>query len=127
MSAARPPGWPTVIPRLIASDPGVLARFLKRVFGAVGEVQLDRPTELAVGDSVILVSDGGGARGGTTAFLYIYVDDADLTYAKALAEGGAALEAPLDTPYGDRRAMIRDPAGNTWQIATYSPRSGDGT
>jgi PhnB protein len=27
------------------------------------------------------------------------------------------IEAPLDTPYGDRRAMVRDPFGNVFQIA----------
>jgi uncharacterized glyoxalase superfamily protein PhnB len=51
------------------------------------------------------------------AFLYIYVDDADQTYQKALAAGATTVEAPLDTPYGDRRAMVRDPFGNIFQIA----------
>ena len=27
------------------------------------------------------------------------------------------MEEPLDTPYGDRRAMVRDPSGNLYQIA----------
>ena len=110
MSAPRPPGWPTVIPRLIASDAEALARFLKRVFGAVGEVQLDRPSELAVGDSLILVSDGGGAREPTAAFLYIYVDDADATYAKALAECATSLESPARHP--------------VWRPPRYDPRPG---
>ena len=51
------------------------------------------------------------------AFLYIYVDDPDRAYQRALAAGATTLEAPRDTPYGDRRAMVRDPFGNVFQIA----------
>jgi hypothetical protein len=51
------------------------------------------------------------------AFLYVYVDDADLVYDRALSAGATSLEAPLNTPYGDRRAMVRDPFGNVFQIA----------
>jgi uncharacterized glyoxalase superfamily protein PhnB len=52
------------------------------------------------------------------AFLYVYVTDADATFERAVAAGAATLEEPLDTPDGDRRAMVRDSWGNTWQIAT---------
>ena len=51
------------------------------------------------------------------AFLYIYVEDADVAFRRALAAGATTLEPPLDTPYGDRRAMVRDPFGNVFQIA----------
>jgi len=50
--------------------------------------------------------------------LYVYVDDTDATYARAIAFGATSLEDPRDTPYGDRRAMVRDPCDNLWQIAT---------
>ena len=38
-------------------------------------------------------------------------------YERAIAAGAVSLEDPRDTPYGDRRAMVRDPFGNLWQIA----------
>ena len=38
---------------------------------------------------------------------------------RAVAAMAEVLEEPSDVPYGDRRAMVRDPSGNTWQIATY--------
>ena len=38
---------------------------------------------------------------------------------RALQAGARSLEEPSDTPYGDRRGMIKDEWGNTWQIATY--------
>ena len=31
----------------------------------------------------------------------------------------AMIEAPQDMFYGDRRATVKDPFGNTWQIATH--------
>jgi uncharacterized glyoxalase superfamily protein PhnB len=53
------------------------------------------------------------------AFLYLYVADTDATYKRALKAGAVSLEKPTDMPYGDRRAMIKDPFGNDWQIATF--------
>lgn len=50
------------------------------------------------------------------AFLYVYVDDAEEAYRRAVAAGATSLEEPLDTPYGDRRAMVCDPFGNVFQI-----------
>jgi len=45
------------------------------------------------------------------------VADADETYRRALEASAETLEAPQDTPYGDRRAMVRDPYGNVFQVA----------
>jgi uncharacterized glyoxalase superfamily protein PhnB len=50
----------------------------------------------------------------------VYVPDTDLSYQRAIASGATIVEEPRDLPYGDRRAMIRDRRGNTWQIATHS-------
>jgi uncharacterized glyoxalase superfamily protein PhnB len=66
---------------------------------------------------MVMVS-GVEVRAATRVFLYLYLDDVDAVYARAMALGATSLEAPKDVPYGDRRAMIEDPAGNTWQIAT---------
>jgi uncharacterized glyoxalase superfamily protein PhnB len=51
--------------------------------------------------------------------LYLYVDDADATYQRALKAAAVSLEEPTDMTYGDRRGMVQDPLGNIWQIATY--------
>jgi uncharacterized glyoxalase superfamily protein PhnB len=101
---------------MVVKDPARAVDFLHEVFGAVGEVQGDRPTEIVIGDSLIMVT-GVGARDEFAAFLYIYVDDADSTFRRATAAGAVVLEEPIDTPYGDRRAMVRDPSGNILQIA----------
>ena len=119
-SDPTPHGWPTVIPRIILADQqqaAALAAFMRDVFGASGETPADRPGELRFGDSLVMVS-ATDERPPATAFLYVYVEDVDATHTRALTEGATLIEAPRDLPYGDRRAMVEDPWGNTWQIAT---------
>jgi PhnB protein len=112
----RPAGYSSVTPRLFVADPEAQVEFLRSVFDASGEVHPGRPTELRVGDSLVLVGSTA-EREPFPAFLYIYVDDADTTYQRALNAGAISVEQPLDTPYGDRRAMVRDRFGNVYQIA----------
>jgi PhnB protein len=113
-----PDGWHTLTPRIVTNDVPGLVDFVRRVFGANGDVQEERPTVLRIGDSVLMISDVG-PRPATPAFLYVYVDDAEATYKRAVDAGAKSLDAPLDTPYGDRRAMVEDRWGNVWQIATF--------
>jgi PhnB protein len=89
------------------------------VFGAKGDLSANRPAEMRIGDSVIIVSDGGGLREPMPAFLYVYVEDTDAIYERAIHAGAESLEVPTEMPYGDRRAMVKDAWGNLWQIATH--------
>jgi uncharacterized glyoxalase superfamily protein PhnB len=116
-SNAAPEAWHTITPRIVASGAEELVAFVKQVFGATGEYQTAVPAQLQIGDSMLMISDAG-PRNEMTAFLYVYVDDTDATYRRAHSAGARSIEEPLDTPYGDRRAMIEDKWGNTWQIAT---------
>ena len=115
--ANRPDGWQTVVPRLVVRDTAAQVAFLKAVFGATGRHLVDRPSEIRIGECMILVS-GPDARPPMEVFLYVYVDDVDGVHARAVAAGARSLEEPVDLPYGDRRATISDTAGNMWQIAT---------
>lgn len=114
----KPKGWPTVIARIVVPKAAELVEFVKAVFQARGDYRSDRPSVLNIGESLLMISDAG-IREGATAFLYVYVSNTDETYKLALNAGARSLEEPSDLPYGDRRAMIEDPWGNTWQIATY--------
>jgi uncharacterized glyoxalase superfamily protein PhnB len=118
MSQSKPIGWPTVMPRIVTSDVAGLTGFLRTVFGAEGELRSAAPTEVRIGDSMILISDGGGVRQAMPAFLHVYVENADAAYQRAIAAGAESIEAPADMPYGDRRATVRDCWANVWQIAT---------
>ena len=117
----RPSGWPVVIPRIVTQDVEGLVRFIKRTFRAKGRYHEERPAELRIGDSIVMVS-GLAGRESAPAFLYIYVDNVDATYRRALKEGAMTMEEPQEMPYGDRRAMVKDKWGNRWQIATYRER-----
>ena len=115
----KPGGWHTVTPRIVARDAEQLVAFIKQVFGATGDYSRERPAILTIGDSMIMISDAG-VRDPAPAFLYVYVENADEIYRRAIGAGAVSLEEPAQTPYGDRRAMVADAWGNTWQIATYS-------
>jgi len=50
--------------------------------------------------------------------LYMYVEDVDAVYERAIAAGGESRGKPANQFYGDRSARIIDPLGNHWGIAT---------
>jgi PhnB protein len=94
-----------------------LVDFLRRVFEASGDFSAGAPSQIRIGDSLLMLSEAG-AREVFPVFLYVYVTDVDKTYQRALDAGAVSLEAVWDTPYGDRRGMVRDAWGNVWQIAS---------
>jgi len=97
MGKSTPPGWHSVTPRLVVKDPAAPVEFLKKTFHARGEFSAGAPAQMRIGDSIVMVS-GVGPRDPMPAFLYVYVDDVDAAY---------------------RRAMVKDSWGNDWQIATH--------
>ncbi|HEY8527293.1 MAG TPA: VOC family protein [Acidimicrobiales bacterium] len=107
-------GYRSVTPRIFVDDVAGQVRFLREVFDAAGEVEPVRPVDLRIGAAVVMVSSTA-ERDPFPAFLYVY--DADAAFRRAAAAGAEVLEEPLDTPYGVRRAMVRDPFGNVFQIA----------
>ena len=119
MGKTIPEGWHSVTPRLIVRDVAREVTFLKEAFNATGDLIADRPCQMKIGDSIVMLS-GVEVRELMPAFLYLYVDDTDAAYERAIKAGAESLEDPRDTPYGDRRAMVRDPGGNIWQIATHN-------
>jgi uncharacterized glyoxalase superfamily protein PhnB len=121
---AAPEGWHSVTPRIVARGVEDLVAFIKRVFEATGEYRSDVPSVVKIGDSLIMISEAG-VRAPMGAFLYVYVSDTDKVYRRAVAAGARVLEEPSAQPYGDRRCMVEDRWGNTWQIATRSERKGD--
>lgn len=117
MPSHIPAGYHALTPRVFVDDPAAMVAFLVAAFDATGELIGDRPAEMRVGGDLILVGSTS-ARPATSSAFYLYVPDADATYARALAAGASAVDEPRDTPYGDRRAMVADTFGNSWQIAT---------
>jgi PhnB protein len=118
-----PDGIHSVNAFLVVEDPEALIAFLTQVLGgrAVHRSVFAGRTmhaEVRVGDAVIMIGDADG-RPAVPAMLYVYVDDCDAAYARALAAGAASLMEPADMFYGDRHGGVRDVSGNTWWIATH--------
>jgi PhnB protein len=118
-------GIRSVTPYLAVQPAAELIQFVKRAFGAeellrtvgsAGGVH----SEVQIGDTRVMIG-GGGAWGGTPTptGLHLYVPDADQVYRIALEAGADSLYAPVDQPYGDREASVKDVAGNHWYIATH--------
>jgi len=117
MNKYIPDGWHSITPRIVADDVPQLCGFLEQVFYATIETRRE-PCQIRIGDSLVMLSSAG-VREVMPAFLYLYVEDTDATYGRALSAGAESIEEPADMAYGDRRAMIKDPGGNIWQIATH--------
>jgi uncharacterized glyoxalase superfamily protein PhnB len=74
-----PDGWHTVTPRIVVHEAKHLVEFLRQVFGATGEYRQALPSEVRIGDSVVMISDAG-TRTPTTEFLYVYFSQTNATY-----------------------------------------------
>src|SRR5260221_552651 len=105
MNRFQPDGWHTVTPRIITAKPDELVRFVKEVFRGQGEFHVNRPAEIRIGDSIIMISNGDGLRKPVSAFLYVYVENVDETYQGAVKAGAESLEIPSAFLSGKRRAM----------------------
>jgi lactoylglutathione lyase len=117
MTKQPPAGWQSITPRIVVEDAAVFISFLQVVFGATGEFNADAPSQISIGDSRLMISEAG-EREPFPAFLYVYVDDVDATYARAIDAECESIETVRETPYGDRRGMVKDAWDNVWQFAT---------
>ena len=113
-----PSGWHTITPRIVVNDASGLVDFINQVFGGIPTFSADAPTIVKIGDSTLMISEAI-TRAQANAFLYVYLQDVDEIYKRAIGAGALSIEEPGDLPYGDRRAMVKDNWGNTWQIATH--------
>ena len=120
-----PEGYHTVTPYITVDNPAAVIDFLKKTFDAQemfamrddkGNVQ---HAEVKVGSSMLML---GGARDQYKARpgnFYVYVEDADAVYKKAVAAGAQSVSEPADQFYGDRHGGVTDAEGNNWWIATH--------
>jgi len=99
--------------------------FLKQAFGAREEARFQSPdgvvhhARVKIGDSVVEMGEPQGPYQPMASMFYLYVDDCDALYARAMRAGATSIAEPADQPYGDRSGGVRDPFGNQWFIATH--------
>jgi PhnB protein len=114
----------TVTPYLVVADANAEIRFLEAAFGATVTTNQRNAdgsvmhAELAVGNSLVMLGQAGDQWKPRSAALYIWVQDCDATYAKAIAAGALSESAPEDKPYGHRNAGVIDQNGITWWIGS---------
>jgi PhnB protein len=122
------PGHSTVSVYLMADRPQEVIDFVTGVLGGSVLMRLDREdgslmhASLSIGDSVVMLGSAGDAFPGFPVWLHVYVPDVDATYRRALERGAESVQEPSEKGDGDRRGGIKDPAGNTWWIATHVGR-----
>lgn len=105
-----------------------LIDFLKQAFEAE-EVELYREeadgpirhAKIRLGDTILEMSEAHGPYGPMPTGLHLYVPSVDAVYERALKAGATSISAPADQPYGERGAGVKDPAGNSWFLATPLP------
>ena len=120
-----PDGYHTVTPYIVVADVDQLLEFLKAAFGATekermaGQDGRTAHAEVMIGDSHVMTGSAHEGWPVTLCMIYLYVPDTDATYAQALEAGATSVQEPADMFYGDRNAIVKDPAGNTWAIATH--------
>ena len=118
-----PANCQTVMPYLIIKNAPRFIVFMQNVFGAeeTHKTMRDADTimhaEIMIGESTIMFADCTDKFNPQTAGLFIYVDNADETYKKAIEEGGKAVTQLSNQPYG-RSGGVADPFGNTWWITS---------
>ena len=127
-----PEGYTTVTPNLVVDDGAAAIAFYERAFGAAVETRLEAGgmlvfAALRIGDALVTLCDAMPAHGfvapdreaPVSAFVTLYVVDADAWHARAL-EAGATPINPVDTHvHGDRAGSVRDPFGHRWALATH--------
>ena len=123
-----PAGYHTITPFLGVKDAKKLIRFLKLAFDAEEkEIHTDEDgkimnAELKVGDSFVMIGEAQTNTEESKLFksmIYMYVEDVDSVFKKAVKADGKPIMEPMDQFYGDRNSAVEDPAGNQWWIATH--------
>jgi PhnB protein len=119
---AVPAGLRTVTPYLHPKGVPAYIDFLKQAFGAIEDARHLGPegrvmhAQVRIGNAVIELGDPDPAESQPRTF-YLYVDDADALYHRAVAGGATSLAPPADQSYGDRVASVQDSTGTIWYIA----------
>ena len=133
--SAIPEGHHTVTPQLALDDAVKALEWYKRALGAeemsrhLGPDGKVMHAEIRIGDSRIMLNDammgakGPKALGGSPVSLWLYVDDCDSLFNRAIAAGGQIAHGGMgqmqDQFWGDRTGSLVDPHGYTWTIATH--------
>jgi PhnB protein len=131
---AVPEGYHTVTPQLTLDNAAQAIDWYKKALGAEEAARAVGPdgkimhAEIKIGDSRIMVNDpmmgakSPKALGGSPASMWVYVEDCDALFNRAVSAGAQVLPGMgqlQDQFWGDRSGSFSDPYGYQWTIATH--------
>lgn len=129
-----PEMYRTVTPTLTVRDAVAAIDFYKRAFGAQEIHRMMSPdgtkimhAEIRIGDSMIMLNDefpemnclSPQTPNGVASTIFLYVENCDAAYKRAVDSGAHPIMPPSDMFWGDRFAKVRDPFGQEWSVATH--------
>ena len=119
-----PNGHQTIMPYLILAGAEKFIEFTRKVLNADETYKRMREdgktimhSEIQIGNSTIMFADTTEQIKEQVAGLFIYVENADETYKKAIDAGATTVMELSNQDYG-RTCGVIDPFGNTWWITT---------
>ena len=128
---AVPKGYHTVTPSICVRGADKAIAFYKKAFGAEERMRFPGPdglimhAEIHIGDSVIMLADEmQGSRspesiGGTPVSFFVYGDNVDAAWKRAVDAGATPVVPLADQFWGDRTGCLRDPYGHQWWLAQH--------
>jgi PhnB protein len=130
---AIPKGFHSITPSLFVAGAAKAIDFYKKAFGAEERMRFPAPdgsimyAELKIGDSTIMLGDempdqgGRGPRtiGGTPVSFFLYRENVDAEWKKAIDAGAREIVPLADQFWGDRAGCIEDPFGHQWWLAQH--------
>jgi len=133
MAKPIPDGYHTVTPYIAVDGAADAIEYYKKAFGAKERHRMDGPdgtiahAEIEIGDSLVMLSDPfpqstvkpPNTLGGTSASIFLYVEDVDAVVKQAVDAGAKTEMEPQDMFWGDRFGTVVDPFGHTWSVATH--------
>ncbi len=127
-----PEGYHSLTPALTCRDAARAIDFYKEALGAKEHMRMAGPggrvmhAELQIGDSRFMVADefpGMSAAPNPSAlqssYLFVYTEDVDTAFNRAVKAGARADMPPSNMFWGDRYGKLTDPFGHQWGLATH--------
>ena len=117
-------GLGTVLPHVHPGRAREYIDFLERAFGAKEMAVVEHAgrvmhAAVRVGDAVLEMGEPADRTGIPSNGFFLFVEDVEAAYERALAAGAMAIRPPQDIPYGLRSAIVKDPEGYLWWPARW--------
>jgi PhnB protein len=135
MTKAIPEGFHSVTPIFVFKDARKAIEFYKKALGAKERFAVPGPegkgvmhAELQIGDSIIMMGEenpnepckSAETMGGSPVGFYIYLENVDQAFRKALEAGAESQMDVQEMFWGDRVGTVKDPFGYSWTFATHT-------